>query len=118
MNTIEFRLGKALVAQVEDGFSIRETLESNPRVTGYDLDLLYVECRFCGKPVLWEKGKTSLLVKASGIDVTLLDSECMILSDGCPFCRPDTPLFHLHVVRVTALSPQDIMLLSDHKGNA
>ena len=49
---IEYCLGNALVAQAEDGFTIRENLESRQRPVGYDLDLLYVECRFCGKPVL------------------------------------------------------------------
>ena len=118
MNTIEYRLGNALVSQAEDGFSIKENLENRRQRTGYDLDLLYVECRCCGKPVMWDKGKTSLLVRASGIDVTLLDSECMILSEGCPACRPRTPLFYMQVVRVAALSPQDIMLLSENRGNA
>ena len=118
MHNIEFCLGNALVAQAEDGFSIKENLGSRKRPVGYDLDLLYVECRFCGKPVLWEKGKTSMLVQASGIDTAQLDAECMILSEGCPNCKPETPLFHLQVVRVAALSPQDVLLLSDHRGNA
>lgn len=118
MNTIEYRLGNALVSQAEDGFSIKEGLENRRRIVGYDLDLLYVECRLCGKPVLWDKGKTSMLVHASGIDVTLLDSECMILSEGCPACRPQTPLFHMQVVRVAALTLQDFMLLSENKANA
>lgn len=118
MNTIEYRLGNALVSQAEDGFSIREDLQSRPRPASYDLDLLYVECRLCGKPVLWDKGKTGLLVRASGIDVTLLDAECMILSEGCPACRPQIALFHMQVVRVAALTAHDIMLLNENKGNA
>jgi len=107
-----------MVAMAEDGFSIRENLSSDKPQVGYDFDLLYVECRFCGKPVLWEKGKTRLLINASGIDTDLLDEECLILSEGCPNCRPGIPTFYLQVVRVAALTPQDVLLLSDHKGHA
>lgn len=118
MNTIEYYLGNAMVVLADDGFSIKENLDkSNPSV-GYDLDLLYVECRNCGNPVLWRHGKTSMLVNASGIDTNLLDEECLILSEGCSRCRPQAPAFHLQVVRVAALSPQDIMLLCQHNGNA
>lgn len=118
MNNVEYRLGNALVSRAEDGFAVRKSLESRERPASYDLDLLYVECGLCGKPVLWEKGKTNLLVRASGIDVSLLDAECMIMSEGCPVCRPDTPLFHMQVVRVTALTPHDIMLLTENRGSA
>lgn len=118
MNNVEYCLGNVTVASAEDGFSIRENLDSRKPVIGYDLDLIYVECRFCGKPVLWERGKTSVLLRASGIDTSLLDAECLILSDGCPNCRPGRSPFHLHVVRVTSLTPQDALLLSDFRGNA
>ena len=123
MNSVAYRLGNALVAQAEDGFSTQEGLEcpantAAPVLAGYDLDLLYVECCFCGKPVLWDKGKTSLLVQASGIDTSLLDEECMILSEGCPNCRPETPFFQLRVVRVAALSPHDLMLFAENRGSA
>lgn len=115
---IEFCLGKAMVALAHNSVSIRENPETGARPSGYDLDLLYVECRMCGNPVLWEKGKTSLLVTASGLDTSVLDEECMLLSDGCPNCRPGTGQFHLQVVRVTALTPQDMLMLSDSRGSA
>jgi hypothetical protein len=123
MNSVAYRLGNALVALAEDGFVLREGLENQAQPAsqeskGYDLDLLYVECRFCGKPVLWEKGKTSLLVRSSGIDISLLDEECMIISEGCPNCRPGLPFFQLQLVRVAVLSPHDIMLLGENKGSA
>ncbi len=120
MNTVEYCLGNATVASAEDGFSIRESLErGNKPVLQYDLDLLYVECQYCGKPVIWEKGKTSLLLRGSGIDTSLLDAECMILSEGCPQCRPGTSLFHLYVVRVASFTAQDALLFSaDIRGNA
>ena len=115
---IDYRLGKALFSQADNSISIRRDLNSGTRHPGYDLDLLYVECRFCGKPVLWEHGKTSLLLHASGIDTSQLDAECMILSDGCPACQPVSPAFQLHVVRVAAFSSQDLMLIQDNKGSA
>jgi hypothetical protein len=118
MNNVEYCLGTALAAAAGDGFSIRENLEGRHPVVGYDLDLIYVECRFCGNPVLWEKGKTSLLLRASGIDTSLLDAECLILSEGCPQCRPGVSPLHLHVVRVTSITPQDALLLSMNKGHA
>lgn len=117
MNSAEYYLGNAKLA-AEDGFTIRENLEGRKPAIGYDLDLIYVECRFCGNPVLWERGKTSLLLRASGIDITLLDAECMILSEGCPQCRPSGSPFHMHVVRVTSLTPHDALLLSMNKGHA
>lgn len=118
MNSVAYCLGNVTVASAEDGFSIRENLDIHKPVIEYDLDLIYVECRFCGKPVLWERGNTSVLLRASGIDTSLLDAECLILSDGCPNCRPGRSPFHLHVVRVTSLTPQDALLLSDFRGNA
>lgn len=118
MNTVEYCLGNVTVALAEDGFSISENLARQKPVIGYDLDLIYVECRLCGNPVLWENGKTSLLLRASGIDTTILDAECLILSEGCPHCRPGDSPFNLHVVRVTSLTPQDALLLSAFKGHA
>lgn len=120
MSAVEYCLGNATVTADDDGFSIRETVEGHTPDTGYDLDLIYVECRFCGSPVLWEKGKTSHLLAASGIDTSLLDAECLILSDGCPKCRSDVSHFTLHVARMSSITPQDMLLLAMHtlKGHA
>ncbi len=117
MNT-EYRLGKASFTPADDGIAVRENLNGPQVRTAYDLDLLYVECRLCGKPLLWEQGRTRRLVLASGIDTTLLDAQCMIVSDGCPNCQPDHPQFQLHVVRLATFAPQDLLLLSDNKGHA
>ncbi len=118
MNT-EYRLGKASFTPADDGIAVRDTVHETPQVrANYDLDLLYVECRLCGKPLLWEVGRTRRLVLASGIDTTLLDAQCMIVSDGCPNCRPDNTHVQLHVVRLATLSPHDLLLLSEHKGHA
>lgn len=118
MDNREFLFGTALVVQGGNGFSVSETPcpRKRPPAT-YDLDLLYVECRLCGNPVLWDHGKTSQLIQASGMDASLLDSECLILSEGCPQCNPDAGAYHLQVVRVAALSMRDIPLFAG-EGNA
>lgn len=119
MDNREFFLGKAMVIQGENSFSFSSELYIPEHLkVAYDLDLLYVECRLCGNPVLWDRGKTRHLVHSSGIDTSLLDSECLILSEGCPKCRPDAGIYHLQVVRVAAISAEDILLLSAQKGNA
>lgn len=118
MNGIDFRLGNGQMTVAEKGYSITSRVDRAKLSEGYDLDLLYVECRFCGKPVLWEKGNTSLLLRASGVDMNALDEACMILSEGCPGCRPDASVFHMHIVRVASFDAEDVLLLVDSKGNA
>ncbi len=118
MNSVEYNLGNATVTIAEDGYAIRENPDDHGPAIGYDLDLMYVECRFCGSPVLWEQGKTSLLLHASGIDISLLDAECLILSEGCPHCRPGISPLMLHVVRMASVTPQELLLLHMHRGRA
>ena len=114
MNT-ESRLMRAYYwSRLETGVP-PESATSGP---GYHPELLYVECRLCGKPVLWEKGRTRAIVRASGMDMNLLDECCLILSDGCPQCRPGHSGFQLHMVRLTSLSTQDFLLMEDAKGSA
>ncbi len=116
MNSVEYSLGNAKVIVVGDDPAIRENPDARRPAAGYDLDLMYVECRFCGSPILWDKGKTGILLRASGIDTSLLDAECLILSEGCPQCRPGVSPLMLHVVRLA--SQQDMLLLALHKGHA
>ena len=86
-----------------------------PAVEGwalYDPELLYVECRVCGKPVLWESGKTTELLTSAGVDFTLLDAHCLILSDGCPTCRPrPDDGYVLAVVRLAGLGVDESLRL-------
>ena len=93
-------------------------LESGAPASDYDLELLYVECRLCGKPVLWEHGRMQAIIKASGMDASLLDESCLILSEGCPMCKPEHSGFQLHMVRLTSFSPQDMLLMGEAKGSA
>lgn len=57
-----------------------------PDMSGYDPELLYVECGRCGAPVLWEPGKATELLRQAGVDPLELDSSCILLTDACPAC--------------------------------
>lgn len=118
MNTAEYYLGKARVALAGNDVSYEKTKETPHAKKSFDLDMLYVECRCCGNPVLWADGKTSLLLHAADVETSQLDAECLILSDGCPVCRPGFSPYQLQVVRITPLTPKDILLLTAAKGNA
>lgn len=99
---------------------LMETLAAMPVEQGaYDPELLYVECRQCGNPVLWEPGKTTELLLAAGVDVSNLDERCMIMSEGCPLCVEDkTGGFTLAVVRLAGLTPEEAVYMSRPGGTA
>lgn len=64
-----------------------ESLKSAPAPkSGYDPELLYVECGRCGAPVLWEPGRATSLLEHAGVDPMELDSSCMLMTDACPAC--------------------------------
>ena len=91
-------------------------------VTGrlaYDPELLYVECHVCGKPVLWEKGKTTELLLSAGVPLDNLDERCMIISEGCPVCTPlEREGYTLAVVRIAGLTPEEAAHMSRPGGTA
>ena len=85
----------------------------------YDPELLYVECQTCGKPVLWERGKTTELLLAAGVDVSKLDERCMIVSEGCPSCSPGiSEGFTLAVIRLAGLTPEEAAYMARPGGSA
>jgi len=85
----------------------------------YDPELLYVECQICGKPVLWEPGKTTELLLAAGVDVSRLDERCMIVSAGCPACAPYAcEGYTLAVVRLAGLTPEEAVYMTRPGGTA
>lgn len=85
----------------------------------YDPELLYVECHVCGKPVLWEKGKTTELLLAAGVDISKLDERCMIVSEGCPACLPAPGEgYTLAVVRIAGLTPEEAVYMTRPGGTA
>lgn len=87
--------------------------------TVYDPELLYVECHRCGKPVIWEKGKTTELLLAAGVDLSKLDERCMIVSEGCPACSPAADEgYTLAVVRIAGLTPEEAVYMTRPGGTA
>lgn len=66
----------------------------------FDPELLYVECDHCGQPVLWKHGLTTKLLTMAEIDPASLDERCMIMSEGCPSCRPGETSFTTQVIRL------------------
>ncbi len=79
-----------------------------PGVVGFDPDLMYVECKRCGRPVLWNAGRTSEILRGAEIRRAELDSSCMILTHGCPRCTPGEKEFRLQVVRVDGLYAEEL----------
>ena len=67
---------------------------------GYDPELLYVECLYCGSPVLWEPGRSTALVKKAGLSRDGLDSGHLILTLGCPVCSPDEIMYETRIMPV------------------
>lgn len=65
-------------------FSLPSPLPRRP----IDPELLFVECGRCGAPVLWDPGRATRLLAQAGVDPLELDSSCLLMTDGCPFCRP------------------------------
>ena len=80
---------------------VSPTAQQTPQYTpaGYDPELLFVECGRCGRPVLWEPGQATKLLKTAYIDPLELDAHCLLITDGCPQCSPGT-VFNVQVSRV------------------
>lgn len=90
-----------------------------PNGIPYDPELLYVECHHCGKPVIWEKGRTTELLLAAGVDLSKLDERCLIVSEGCPSCSPlAKDGYTLAVVRIAGLTPEEAVHMSRPGGTA
>lgn len=103
----------------EAGGSLPEMASAAAAERPYDPELLYVECRACGKPVIWEPGKTTELLRAARVDMKDLDENCLIVSDGCPGCCPhEREGFALVVARLAELSLEDFEAMSHPKGHA
>jgi hypothetical protein len=84
----------------------------------YDPEMLYVECSNCGKPIMWESGRTTELLVRSNINVSQLDEHCLILADGCKECMPYSHGHSLSIVRLAGISMQDLLLLQKIGGHA
>ena len=76
-----------------------------------DPDLVYVECQRCGRPILWEDGRTATILSQAGIDVSGVDDHCFIASDGCPHCTPGEVSFETRLVRLNDSFAAELALL-------
>lgn len=108
----------SLESLFENMLASSPTLSANNKNTQYDPELMYVECSSCGRPIVWEKGRTSSLLKQFGIPLEMLDSACMIISNGCTGCMPGEHEFGLSIVRLAGLDSRDLALLQKPAGNA
>lgn len=75
---------------------------------GFDPELMFVECHRCGRPLIWNQGEASQIVEQSGIDSKKLDSQCLILAEGCPQCAPGEGGYMVRVVRLREDGYKDI----------
>ena len=75
------------------------------RARGYDPELLYVECARCGAPVLWEKGRATILLEHAAIDPLELDASCILVTDGCPACGRKRE-YSVQIFRISASDEQ------------
>lgn len=82
----------------------------------FDPELLYVECRLCGRPVFWGEGVSTLAVTGAGIAPASLDARCMILTNGCDKCSPHKTHEHV-VIRIDSTGEHD-RLMDDPAGYA
>lgn len=73
----------------------------------FDPEMVYVECRNCGQPLIWEPGRTTALLAGAGIDISSVDATCLIVAERCPICRPDVHEFSLSVIRLPKQHAQD-----------
>lgn len=101
MRTLNSHHKRALVAGV------------TPQMQPYDLELLFVQCGICGRPVIWEEGRITTLLLSMGIDPLELDAYCMIMTHGCTFCRPGQE----HFFTILRFSKDDAHFIP-HEGHA
>lgn len=114
-----FQIGKATGLDLNEELELLKKANSLDGGKAYDPELLYVECQLCGKPVIWEEGKTTELLELAGIDPNVLDDSCMIIADGCPLCQADDGEgFTLAVVRLAGLTPDEVLHLMKSGGSA
>ena len=95
-----------------------EIKQTSPLLKGYDPELLYVECQRCGRPVLWEPGRTTKVLNRAGVETALLDNHCLIMSNGCPGCSPGQDYYDTKVVRLRETLFVNSNLIAPTQGTA
>lgn len=83
-----------------------------------DPDLLYVECRQCGNPVLWGQGRTAKILKQAGIPSGQLSARHLLVTDGCPSCSPDQVHYETHVIELPEVFDPEMLALRNAAGTA
>ena len=91
-------------------------LPESSGLSQFDPELLYVECRLCGRPVYWGEGLSTLIVAGAGIPQGSLDARCMILTNGCDHCKPHGRHEHI-IIRISSSGKYD-RLLDEPAGSA
>lgn len=83
-----------------------------------DPELLYVECERCGRPILWERGRTTEVLEQAGVDFSGVDENCYISSAGCPRCMPEELVYETRLVRLNGMIGLDNLSRMVGRGNA
>lgn len=65
----------------------------------FDSEMIFVECGKCGSPIMWEAGRSTKILLGAGIDPIEVDSQCLLMTNGCPRCTQGNT-FHVQIVRV------------------
>lgn len=109
-----------LLDKLDTPLNISRAFEATAENGGkyYDPEMLYVECRHCGKPIVWEPGRTTWLLLRSRIKPHQIDEHCLILSDGCHECLPYASGFSMSIVRLAGLTTHDLAMLQKTAGRA
>jgi len=97
---------------------IRARNEVHASHTLHDPELMYVECSRCGRPVLWEPGRTTEILNRTGIEFARLDDRCLILSHGCPACVQGEVFFDTKVVRLKDVLYPELLSQAGVSGRA
>ena len=101
---------------------IDRVVERQPHVPsqpkGYDPELMFVECARCGRPVMWEQGRATVVLHGVGVQTSDLDDHCMIVTDGCSHCRPAEDDYRMKVIRISEIVHRDLLRDGEAVGNA
>ncbi|HEU6437721.1 MAG TPA: hypothetical protein VE028_09735 [Nitratidesulfovibrio sp.] len=101
---------------------IDRVVERQPHVPsqpkGYDPELMFVECARCGRPVMWEHGRATVVLHGVGVKAADIDEHCMIVTDGCAHCHPEEDEYRLKVIRISEIVYRDLLRDGEALGNA
>lgn len=85
-----------MVKNTTDSLMKQKNLYSPPH---FDSEMIFVECGKCGSPIMWEPGRSTKILLGAGIDPVEVDSQCLLVTNGCPRCSKGNT-FHVQIVRM------------------